>query len=167
MRRGAAVRECRPGLGSGVVLLTVLLAGAALLMVLALGAQPVAATAGRGAPAAGAAAPGGGAGAPAAEAGVAARPGDEFFIVSSVDAARGRIVLKRPTEVTLVMHVTARTAYRDERGRPLRLADLRAGDTAYIRYGRDPAGEATAVLVRLGPMTVPELHRRYPPDGPS
>ena len=86
---------------------------------------------------------------------------DEFFVVSSVDAARGRIVLKRPTEVTLVMHVTGRTAYRAEGGRALRLTDLRAGDTAYISYVRDAAGEATASLVRLGPMTVQELQRRY------
>jgi hypothetical protein len=100
--------------------------------------------------------------------GVAAAPArrapaaaDEFFVVSSVDAARGRIVLKRPTEVTLVMHVTGRTAYRDEGGRALRLTDLRAGDTAYINYVRDAAGEATASLVRLGPMTVQELQRRY------
>jgi hypothetical protein len=95
----------------------------------------------------------------------AAAPADEFFVVSSIDAGRGRIVLKRPTEVTLVMHVTGRTAYRDERGRPLRLADLRAGDTAYISYARDAAGEATASLVRLGPMTLQELERRYPRGG--
>jgi hypothetical protein len=98
----------------------------------------------------------------AAAAGATAAPtADEFFIVSSIDAGRGRIVLKRPTEVTLVMHVTVRTLYRDERGKALRLADLRAGDTAYISYGRDVAGEATATLVRLGPMTVQELRRRY------
>jgi hypothetical protein len=85
---------------------------------------------------------------------------EEFFIVSSLDAARGRIVLKRPTEVTLLMQVTARTAYRDEQGRPLRLADLRTGDTVYITY-RQETGAPTALLVRLGPMTVQELQRRY------
>jgi hypothetical protein len=98
----------------------------------------------------------------------AAATGDreEFFIVSSLDAARGRIVLKRPTEVTLLMQVTARTAYRDEQGNPLRLADLRTGDTAYITY-RQETGAPTALLVRLGPMTVRELQRRYLRPGPG
>jgi hypothetical protein len=98
----------------------------------------------------------------------AAATGDreEFFIVSSLDAARGRIVLKRPTEVTLLMQVTARTAYRDEQGKPLRLADLRTGDTAYITY-RQETGAPTALLVRLGPMTVRELQRRYLRPGPG
>lgn len=86
---------------------------------------------------------------------------EEFFIVSSLDAAHGRIVLKRPTEVTLLMQVTAQTAYRDEQGKPLRLADLRTGDTAYITYRQSPGGAPTALLVRLGPMTVEELQRRY------
>ncbi|HEX4964447.1 MAG TPA: hypothetical protein VF173_26765 [Thermoanaerobaculia bacterium] len=97
--------------------------------------------------------------------GLAAAPAgndrEEFFIVSSIDAARGRIVLKRPTEVTLLITVSAQTAYRDEQGKPLRLADLRTGDTAFITYRQNPAGAPVAVTVRLGPMTVPELQRRY------
>jgi hypothetical protein len=92
---------------------------------------------------------------------------EEFFIVSSLDAARGRIVLKRPTEVTLLMQVTAQTAYRDEQGKPLRLADLRTGDTAYITYRQSPGGAPTALLVRLGPMTIQELQRRYLKPGPG
>jgi hypothetical protein len=59
------------------------------------------------------------------------------------------------------MQVTAQTAYRDEQGKPLRLADLRTGDTGYITFRQTPAGEPTALLVRLGPMTVQELQRRY------
>lgn len=86
---------------------------------------------------------------------------EEFFIVSSLDVAHGRIVLKRPTEVTLLMLVTARTVYHDEQGKPLRLTDLRTGDTAYITYRQSPGGAPTALLVRLGPMTVQELQRRY------
>jgi hypothetical protein len=86
---------------------------------------------------------------------------DEFFILSSLDAARSRIVLKRPTEVTLAMRVNDNTAYRSEQGKPLKLTDLRAGDTVYITYRPDAAGEPTAVLVRQGPMTVQELQRRY------
>jgi hypothetical protein len=86
---------------------------------------------------------------------------EEFFIVASIDAARGRIVLKHPTEVTLLMRVSAETSYRDEQGRPFRLADLRTGATAYITYRQSPGGEPTAILIKLGPMTVQELQRRY------
>ena len=88
---------------------------------------------------------------------------EDFFILSSLDAARGRMVLKRPTEVTLVMHVDGRTAYRGERGQPLLLRDLRTGDTVYITYRPEAAAgaEPTALLVRQGPMTVLELERRY------
>jgi hypothetical protein len=102
-----------------------------------------------------------GAAAPAAPAKPGAPAADEFFIVSSIDAGRSRIVLKRPTEVTLVMRVSERTSYRDEQGRPLELTALRAGDTVYITSSRDGAGQLTALLVRQGPMTVQELQRRY------
>jgi hypothetical protein len=85
---------------------------------------------------------------------------EDFFVVSSLDGAHGRMVLKRPTEVTLVMHVDGRTTYRDERGQPLTLRDLRTGDTVYITYLPEGA-EPTALVVRQGPMTVPELERRY------
>ena len=86
---------------------------------------------------------------------------DEFFIVSSIDAAHSRLILKRPTDVTVTVRVTAGTQIRDEHGQARKLADLRAGDTAWITSTRNPAGELTAVLVRLGPMTVEELQRRY------
>jgi hypothetical protein len=86
---------------------------------------------------------------------------DEFFIVSSIDAPHSRIVLKEPTEVTRVLRVTAQTVYRDERGRPLRLSDVRAGDTVYVRFEMDSNGASTALSVRRGPMTVRELERRY------
>jgi hypothetical protein len=86
---------------------------------------------------------------------------EEFLIVSSIDAAHHRIVLKRPTEVTLVVHVSERTVYRDEAGRALHLADLRAGDTAYVTLGEPAPGAYEAVLVRLGPMTVEELQKRF------
>ena len=86
---------------------------------------------------------------------------EEFFIVSSLDPARGRIVVKRPTEVTVTLRVNAETRYRDEQGRALALASLRAGSTAYIAYRLDAGGGATARLVRLAPMTVEVLHQRY------
>lgn len=94
--------------------------------------------------------------------GAAAAAGDreEFFILSSIDTARSRIVLKRPTEVTVPMQVNGQTTYRDEKGRSLRLADLRTGDTLYVTFRQDAAGEPTALRVRLGPMTVQEM-RRY------
>jgi hypothetical protein len=88
-------------------------------------------------------------------------PRKEFFILSSLDTAHGRMVLKRPTEVTLVMRVNAQTAYRDEQGKPLAFKDLRSGDTGDITFRQEPGGEPTALLVQLGPMTVQELERRY------
>jgi hypothetical protein len=86
---------------------------------------------------------------------------EEFFIISSLDPSRGRIVLKRPTEVTVTMRVTGQTAYRDEQGKALRLANLRAGATVFIAYRQEADGGSTAQLVRLGPMTVQLLHQRY------
>jgi hypothetical protein len=90
---------------------------------------------------------------------------DEFFIVSSIDVSHSRIILKRPTDVTATVHVTAGTQIRDEQGRALRLTDLHAGDTAWITSARNPAGELAALTIRLGPMTVEELQRRYPSGG--
>lgn len=88
---------------------------------------------------------------------------EEFFILSSVDAARGRLVLKRPTEVTVLMQVNGQTTYRDEKGRSLRLADLRTGDTLYVTFRQSPGGEPTALRVRLGPMTVQGMQRYLKP----
>jgi len=90
---------------------------------------------------------------------------DEFFIVSSVDAQKGTMVLKRPTEVTVSMRVTSRTTYRSEKGQPIQLSDLRAGETVFIASTADGSGGLTAVSVRRGIMTVPELRRRYFPGG--
>ncbi len=86
---------------------------------------------------------------------------EEFFIVSSVDAGKSTMVLKRPTEVTLIMRVTEKTRCRDEDGKPVRFTDLRAGDTLFIASERDGAGQLVASTIRKGPMTVRELHRRY------
>ena len=86
---------------------------------------------------------------------------EEFFIVSSVDSGKGLMVVKRPTEVTLTMGLTERTRCRDEQGKPIRAADLRAGDTVFIASDRNASGQPVATGIRRGPMTVPELHRRY------
>ena len=90
-----------------------------------------------------------------------ARTADEFFIVSSVDPAKGTIVLKRPTEVTLTMRLTEKTRFSGEDGKPMRASDLRAGDTVFIAFSRDGSGAVVASTVRQGIMTVPELQRRY------
>jgi hypothetical protein len=87
--------------------------------------------------------------------------GEEFFIVSSVDSGKGTMVLKRPTEKTLTMRVTEKTRCRDEQGKPIRPTDLRAGDTVFIASAPNAAGQLVASSIRQGPMTVPELHRRY------
>ena len=86
---------------------------------------------------------------------------DEFFIISSVDVAKSRLILKRPTDVTVVMGVTGRTVIRGEGGESLSLVTLRAGDTIYVIATSKANGEMTAVSIRRGPMTVEELHRRY------
>jgi hypothetical protein len=85
---------------------------------------------------------------------------DDFFIVSSVDIAQKRLVLKRPSEVTVLVRVTEKTSYRSEQNRPLQLGDLRAGDTVFIRLGTGAESEL-AKSIRKGPMTTEELHRRY------
>ncbi len=87
--------------------------------------------------------------------------GEEFFIISSVDAKKQQIVLKRPTEVTELIRVTDKTAYIDEDGKPLQLRDLRAGDTVYVTASTNPGGLPVALRIRKGIMTVDELHRRY------
>jgi hypothetical protein len=88
-------------------------------------------------------------------------PAEEFFIVSSVDASKQTMVLKRPTEVTLIMQVTEKTRCRNEQGKPVRFTDLRAGDTVFIASARNGSGQLVAASIRQGIMTLPELRRRY------
>jgi hypothetical protein len=97
---------------------------------------------------------------PSTAAGSAVAVLDDFFIVSSVDLTQKRLVLKRPSEVTVLVRVTEKTSYRSEQNRPLQLGDLRAGDTVFIRLGTGTESDI-AKSVRRGPMTVEELHRRY------
>lgn len=85
---------------------------------------------------------------------------DEFFLISSVNPQKREMVLKLPTEVTKPMSITDKTSIVDENGKPLRTTDLRSGDTVYITYRQNGAG-AEALSIRLGPMTVEELQRRY------
>ena len=84
----------------------------------------------------------------------------DFFIISSVDMAKKQLLLKFPTEVTEVMRVDDHTRFLDEGGKPIKLADLRAGDTVYVTSARGAQG-LVAVRIRKGPMTLDELHRHY------
>src|SRR6516162_1126288 len=84
----------------------------------------------------------------------------DFFIVSSIDLAKKQILLKRPTEVTELMRVDSSTRYFEERGKPMRLADLRAGDTVYI-VSKPNAEQPVAITIQKGPMTVEVLRERF------
>jgi hypothetical protein len=85
---------------------------------------------------------------------------EEFFIVSSVDIAKGQLLVKQPTEITELLQVNDKTRYTDKNGKAMQFVDLRAGDTVYIRSTPAGAGKV-AVSIRKGPMSVEELHRRY------
>jgi hypothetical protein len=87
--------------------------------------------------------------------------GEEFFIVAAVDAGKSQLLLKRPTEVTLLVSINDRTALLDERGKALKLGDLRSGDTIWVALSGEPDSQQIALRIRQGPMTVKELHRLY------
>ena len=84
----------------------------------------------------------------------------DFFIVSSIDLAKKQILLKRPTEVTELMRVDGETRYFEEGRKPIRLMDLRAGDTVFIT-SRPAGGQSVAVTIHKGPMTLDLLRERY------
>lgn len=86
--------------------------------------------------------------------------GEEFFIVASIDQSKSQLLLKRPTEVTVLAKVSANTRYLDENGKPIHLSDLRAGNTVWAVTTGDEQNTAIARL-RKGPMTVAELHQYY------
>jgi hypothetical protein len=85
--------------------------------------------------------------------------GEQFFIIASLDQSKSEILVKRPDEVTLLLNTTPKTQYLDENGKPLKLSDLRAGDTVWVKAtgGAHP----TAIQIRKGQMTVADLHRYY------
>lgn len=87
-------------------------------------------------------------------------PADEFFIISSVDLSRNRVVLKRPTEVSVLATIAPSTTIRGEHGEALHPNELRSGDTIYAVVKTQPDG-VVLVNVRRGPMTLEELRRRY------
>jgi hypothetical protein len=96
----------------------------------------------------------------AATAGKRTSEGEQFFIVASVDLQKSQLLLKHPTEVTLLAHVDDKTKYLDSAGKPIQLSSLRAGDTVWVTLSNASSG-ATAVRVRKGEMTSAELHRYY------
>jgi len=85
--------------------------------------------------------------------------GEQFFIIASLDQSKSEILLKRPDEVTELLNATPKTQYFDDNGKPLKLSDLRAGDTVWVTSsgGASP----TAIRIRKGQMTVADLHRYY------
>ena len=87
--------------------------------------------------------------------------GEEFFIISSVDVAKNQLVLKHPTEVTELMLVNDKTTCLNEMGKTFACKDLRAGDTVFITSSHSDRGARTAVRIRVGPMTIEEVHRKY------
>jgi len=96
----------------------------------------------------------------AEKAAATAKSGEEFFIISSVDIAKKQLLLKEPTEITDLLQVNDKTRCTDKDGKAIQFADLRAGDTIYVRTAMTAAGKV-AVSIRKGPMTVEELRRRY------
>ena len=90
-----------------------------------------------------------------------ASAGEEFFIISSVDAKNHQIVLKRPTEVTELVVVNEKTVYQDEDKEAIEFKDLRAGDTVWVSFAKSSERSRLVARIRKGPMTVEELHRRY------
>jgi hypothetical protein len=85
----------------------------------------------------------------------------DFYIVSSISMAQKQIVLKLPTEVTLLVQTNAQSQFLDEQGKPLTLKDLRAGDTVYVVVQKGTTGTPIVQRLQRGGMTVDELHKKY------
>ncbi|MGH9756451.1 MAG: hypothetical protein ACRD4M_01830 [Candidatus Acidiferrales bacterium] len=87
--------------------------------------------------------------------------GESFFMISSINQSQSQVLLKAPTELTQLVGVTAQTKYLDENNKPLKLSDLRAGDTVWVITRAEKGGDVAAISIRKGPMTVSELHQLY------
>jgi hypothetical protein len=86
--------------------------------------------------------------------------GEQFFIIASIDHQNNQLLLKRPTEVTVLAKVGPNTKYVNASGKPTTLATFRAGDTIWAKVsGNEP--EPTVVQMREGEMTVADLHRYF------
>ncbi len=86
--------------------------------------------------------------------------GEYFFIIGSVDYVQNQILLKWPTEVTLLLKVTPNTKFTSEAEKPLKFSDFGAGDTVWVSYS-GTGEDATAVSVRAGIMDAESLHKYY------
>jgi hypothetical protein len=86
--------------------------------------------------------------------------GEQFFIVASLDLQQKQLLLKYPTEVTLLVKATDQTKFVDDSGKSMKLSDLRAGDTVWLTSSGEGT-DTTALKVRKGEMTVADLHRYY------
>ena len=85
--------------------------------------------------------------------------GESFYIVGSVDRAKSQILLKLPTEVTILIKVDDKTQFVDETGKAIKLADLQTGNTVWVTAsGGD---QPVATRIRKGPMTLADLHQLY------
>jgi hypothetical protein len=85
---------------------------------------------------------------------------EEFFIIASIDQAKSELLLKRPTEVTVLEKVSDKTQYLDDKAKPMQLSQFRAGDTVWVVSSKDQDGPR-AIRIRKGQMTLAELHREY------
>jgi hypothetical protein len=86
--------------------------------------------------------------------------GEQFFIVASLDLQQKQLLLKYPTEVTLLVKTTDQTKFVDDSGNAMKLSDLRTGDTVWLT-STGTGANTTATKVRKGEMTVADLHRYY------
>lgn len=86
--------------------------------------------------------------------------GEQFFIVASIDKQNSQLLLKRPTEVTVLVKITPSTKYLNDAGKAVSLSTFRAGDTVWAKLSGNST-EPTVTEMREGEMTVADLHRYY------
>jgi hypothetical protein len=91
----------------------------------------------------------------------------EFFVISSIDRSKHQLVLLHATEISQIVAYGDKTQYFDDRGKPIKLTDLRAGDTVFVNSHKLPDGTVVADKVSKGIMSVAELRRRYVPYLPA
>lgn len=86
--------------------------------------------------------------------------GEQFFIVASIDRQNEQLLLKRPTEVTVLVKVDSKTKYFNDQGKPTPLTTFRAGDTVWAKV-TDSQTDPTVIEMREGEMTLADLHKYY------
>lgn len=86
--------------------------------------------------------------------------GEQFFIVASIDKQNSQLLLKRPTEVTVLVKISPSTKYFNNAGKAVSLSSFRAGDTVWAKLSGNST-EPTVTQMREGEMTLADLHRYY------